>query len=54
MRRVESMRTAIGLIAGPESPAVTLAIRGCEIRIDCHRREGIDQREGVGASLWAT
>jgi hypothetical protein len=39
----------MGLMAGPESPAVTLAMRGLRVGVDGHGDESIDQRDGVGA-----
>jgi hypothetical protein len=45
------MRTAMGLMAGPERPPVTLAMRGARVSIDGQREEGVDQRDRVGAGL---
>ena len=45
----QTMRRATGLIAGPESPPVTLASTGRRFfTIDGHADQGVDQREGIG------
>ena len=45
-----TMRTAIGLIAGPERPPVTLAMRGRRVSTSmASDDEGVDERDGVGA-----
>ena len=42
----------MGLMAGPERPPVTLAMRGAAgFDVDGERKEGVDERERVGAGV---